>query len=228
LNQYYITAVTDVMSPVLDFVKTLHSQRTWEEMTPQFYLTFWSLSMSDLQVPEAAYKRRVQTLELEMTQIDERKELTAAKKRKEKEKIHIIIDKLNEELFKQKEHVERVRARLDTESGNWFKNRNRTKAETITEFLQLCIFPRCLLSEIDALYCAHFIRVIHDLFTPNFSTIICYDRLFSDISYSLASCSENEAIRYGRFLQSLLETVMSWHGDRNKFDKVYPFVEYSH
>lgn len=97
---------------------------------------------------------------------------------------------------------------------------NRTKAEMITEFLQLCIFPRCLLSEIDALYCAYFIRVIHDLVTPHFSTIICYDRLFSDISYSLASCSENEAIRYGRFLQSLLETVMSWHSDRNKFDKV--------
>ncbi len=145
---------------------------------------------------------------------------------------------MNEELFKQKEHVERVRARLDLESGQWFKNRtlkfssrifrsnlfvgNRTKAETITEFLQLCIFPRCLLSEIDALYCAHFIRVIHDLVTPNFSTIICYDRLFSDISYSLASCSENEAIRYGRFLQSLLETVMSWHSDRSKFDKVIP------
>jgi THO complex subunit 2 len=101
---------------------------------------------------------------------------------------------------------------------------NRTRAETITEFLQLCIFPRCLLSEIDALYCAHFIRVIHDLATPNFSTIICYDRLFSDISYSLASCSENEAIRYGRFLQSLLETVMSWHADQNKFVKVIYFI----
>ncbi|CAF1583731.1 unnamed protein product [Rotaria sp. Silwood1] len=219
LIQNYIEAVTYVMSPVLDFVKTLHPQRTWEEMTPQFYLTFWSLSMSDLQVPEIAYKRRIEELELEMTQIDERKELTAAKKRKEKEKIHIIIDKLKEELFKQKEHVERVRARLDIEREHWFKNRNKTKAETITEFLQLCIFPRCLLSEIDALYCAHFIRVIHDLVTPNFSTIICYDRLFSDISYSLASCSENEAIRYGRFLESLLETVMSWHGDKNKFDK---------
>ncbi|CAF2116715.1 unnamed protein product [Rotaria magnacalcarata] len=219
LIQNYIDAVTNVMSPVLDFVKTLHPQRTWEEMTPQFYLTFWSLSMSDLQVPEIAYKRRVEELEVEMAQIDDRKELTAAKKRKEKEKIHIIIDKLREELFKQKEHVERVRARLDIEREHWFKNRNKTKAETITEFLQLCIFPRCLLSEIDALYCAHFIRVIHDLVTPNFSTIICYDRLFSDISYSLASCSENEAIRYGRFLESLLEIVMSWHGDKNKFDK---------
>jgi hypothetical protein len=48
---------------------------------------------------------------------------TAAKKRKEKEKIHIIIEKLNEELFKQKEHVERVRARLDIEREHWFKNR---------------------------------------------------------------------------------------------------------
>ena len=42
---------------------------------PQFYLTFWSLSMSDLQVPEHAYKRRITLLELEMSQIDERKEL---------------------------------------------------------------------------------------------------------------------------------------------------------
>ncbi|CAF5074519.1 unnamed protein product, partial [Rotaria socialis] len=65
---------TNVMSPVLDFVKTLHPQRTWEEMTPQFYLTFWSLSMSDLQVPEIAYKRRVEELEVEMAQIDDRKE----------------------------------------------------------------------------------------------------------------------------------------------------------
>ncbi|CAF5141978.1 unnamed protein product, partial [Rotaria socialis] len=55
--------------------------------------------MSDLQVPEIAYKRRVEELEVEMAQIDDRKELTAAKKRKEKEKIHIIIDKLREELF---------------------------------------------------------------------------------------------------------------------------------
>ncbi|CAF5004180.1 unnamed protein product, partial [Rotaria sp. Silwood1] len=149
---------------------------------PQFYLTFCSLSMSDLKVPEIAYKRSIEELELEMTQIDERKELT-------KKNVCFLF------------------------AGN------KTKAETITEFLQLCIFPRCLLSEIDALYCADFMRVIHDLVTPNFSTIICYDGLIYDISYSIASCSENEAIRYGRFLESLLESVMSWHGDKNKFDK---------
>ena len=41
---------------------------------PQFYLTFWSLSMSDLQVPETAYSRRIIELEQEMNQIEERKE----------------------------------------------------------------------------------------------------------------------------------------------------------
>ena len=51
---------------------------------------------------------------------------TAAKKRKEKEKIHVIIDKLDEELAKQKEHVERVRARLDIEREFWFNNRRFT------------------------------------------------------------------------------------------------------
>ena len=47
---------------------------------PQFYLTFWSLSMSDLQVPEDAYSQRVTALEHEMKQIDERKELVCYNK----------------------------------------------------------------------------------------------------------------------------------------------------
>jgi hypothetical protein len=63
------------MSPVLDFF-CIHFFR------PQFYLTFWSLSMSDLQVPEDAYSQRVTTLEHEMKQIDDRKELVCSNKRK--------------------------------------------------------------------------------------------------------------------------------------------------
>jgi len=38
-------------------------------------LTFWSLSMSDLQVPDAAYKRRIEQLELEIVEYDDRKDL---------------------------------------------------------------------------------------------------------------------------------------------------------
>ena len=46
--------------------------------------------MSDLQVPEPAYKRRIQALELEMIQIDERKELVCFDKLKEYIYIHLF------------------------------------------------------------------------------------------------------------------------------------------
>lgn len=52
-----------------------------------------------------------------------------------------------------------------------------TKNETITQFLQLCVFPRCCFTASDAVYCAKFIHILHDLKTPNFSTLICCDRV---------------------------------------------------
>jgi hypothetical protein len=52
-----------------------------------------------------------------------------------------------------------------------------TKNETITQFLQLCVFPRSCFTASDAIYCAEFIHILHSLKTPNFSTLICYDRV---------------------------------------------------
>lgn len=39
------------------------------------------------------------------------------------------------------------------------------------------------------------------------------------MTYCVTSRTENEAHRYGRFLCSLLETIMHWHRDENNFDK---------
>jgi hypothetical protein len=45
-------------------------------------------------------------------------------------------------------------------------------------------------------------------------------QLFCDITYSVTSCTENEANRYGRFLCAMLETVMRWHSEKATFEKV--------
>jgi THO complex subunit 2 len=63
------------------------------------------------------------------------------------------------------------------------------------------------------------VHTIHSLKTANFSTLLCYDRIFCDITYSVTSCTENEATRYGRFLCAMLETVMRWHSDQATFNK---------
>lgn len=71
------------------------------------------------------------------------------------------VEKLSDEERKLKEHTERVMARLTQERDGWFLCRSAklAKTETITQFLQLCLFPRCVFTALDALFCARFVRV---------------------------------------------------------------------
>ncbi|KAJ8254926.1 hypothetical protein GJAV_G00198930 [Gymnothorax javanicus] len=193
----YMAACELVMGPVHEAVVSLHLPKVWDDMRPQFYATFWSLTMYDLAVPHNAYDREVNKLKAQMKAIDENTEM---------------------EEKKQLEHVQRVLHRLKLEKDNWLLAKS-TKNETITKFLQLCLFPRCVFSAIDAVYCARFVELVHQQKTPNFCTLLCYDRVFSDIIYTVASCTENEARRYGRFLCCMLETVTRWHSDRAIYEK---------
>jgi THO complex subunit 2 len=72
------------------------------------------------------------------------------------------------------------------------------KNRMITQLLQLCIFPRCCFTALDAVYCGEFIHTLHTLKTPNFSTLLFYDRVFSDVARTITCCTENEASRYGK------------------------------
>lgn len=215
--QRYVDAVDQVMSQVVENIRPLHPAKTWEDLSPQFYVTFWSLSMYDLHVPTSSYQREMQKLR-DASNSEETKDMAPSKRKKEKDRCDALADKLAEEERKQQEHCTRVLARLRSEKDAWFQSRS-SKNETIMQFLQLCVFPRCTFTALDALYCAKFVHLIHILKTPNFSTLICYDKIFCDITYTVTACTENEANRYGRFLCSMLETVMRWHSDKAIFDK---------
>ncbi|KAJ8298480.1 hypothetical protein KUTeg_025011 [Tegillarca granosa] len=216
--QRYIEASESVMTPVIDLVGPLFTSKVWEDLSAHFYVTFWSLSMYELAVPTSVYEKQIQQLSSQISAIEDNRDLPQSKKKKEKERCTNLIDKLKDEEKKQGEHVQRVLARLKSQKEQWFISRS-TKNETITQFLQLCIFPRCCFTANDAVYCAKFIHILHDLKTPNFSTLICYDRIFCDITYTVTSCTENEAHRYGRFLCTSLETIMRWHSDKTIYEK---------
>ena len=205
-----------VMEPVTTAVMPIYPAKVWEDISPQFFTTFWSLTMYDLHVPEAMYEKEILKLKEAPAKLINNKELNSTRRKKEADRLQSLMERLQEEERRHKEHVERVMARLRQEKDAWFLSRSARSAknETITQFLQFCLFPRCIFTSSDAIYAAKFVSVIHMLKTPNFSTLICYDRIFCDITYTVTSCTENEAGRYGRFLAAMLETVMKWHGDR--------------
>ncbi|XP_068717940.1 THO complex subunit 2-like [Montipora capricornis] len=216
--QCYVDAVNVVMDPVFQSARLLQAPKVWNSISPQLYVTFWALSMFDLYVPSERYEQELNKLRQQLTQLEDNKDMPVSKKKKEKERCSLLAEKLKEELRQQEERSQRVMASLKNERDTWLPAK-ATKSETITQFLQLCMFPRCVFTASDAVYCAKFVHMLHNLKTPNFSTLLCFDRVFSDISYTVASCTENEASRYGRFLCSMLEIVMRWHGDKKTYEK---------
>lgn len=100
------------------------------------------------------------------------------KRKREKERLQTMIDKLGEEEVKQEEHRVQVFGRLRHQCENWFPART-TKNDAITTFLRLCLFPRSVFSALDAQYCARMVQLIHELRIPNF-------RYVSELSLSVS------------------------------------------
>ena len=99
--------------------------------------------------------------------------------------------------------------RLDREKDHWFSHGELSSTMTgdthflisscplvasgsakgatfIQSLIEHCIQPRCLLSPMDAVYCARLIRTLHERGTPGFHTLMCYDKV----------CVEPETFKY--------------------------------
>lgn len=74
----YVAACEQVMTPVHEAVVSLHPARVWDDLRPQFYATFWSLTMYDLAVPTSAYEREVNKLKAQIKAIEENAEIVSS------------------------------------------------------------------------------------------------------------------------------------------------------
>ena len=74
-NQRYVEAGTSVLGPVISILQPLELVRNWEDLTPQFYAMFWSLTMTDLMVPTASYEKQVTQFKQQLIAIEENHEL---------------------------------------------------------------------------------------------------------------------------------------------------------
>lgn len=118
LQQCYAAASAFVLDPIVDVIKNYLPAKTWDDISPQFFVTFWSLTVYDLFVPNEAYAREVNRIKQISIAAGENKDLTSSKRRKEQERCLQLIEKLQDEQRRQAEHVKRVLTKL----GNVWKN----------------------------------------------------------------------------------------------------------
>ena len=147
--------------------------------------------MYDISTPTDSYQKEISKLKVQIKSVDNNSELNSGifpaflvifchimatlgtnvfflgKRKREKERLETMIEKLGKEQAKQQEHQKHVFSRLQRQCQNWFPART-TKNDAITTFLRLCLFPRCIFSPLDATYCARMVQLIHELRIPNF------------------------------------------------------------
>ncbi|KAL5249382.1 hypothetical protein ACHWQZ_G018294 [Mnemiopsis leidyi] len=217
--QPYITASDKIISQLSDQVKLLYPPKVWDKISPRLFATFWSLSSPDIILPSQRYTSEIDRIETAIKQVNENEDLAQRRKDKEIERHKDLITKLKEEQKSQEVNHKLVLARLEAEKDEWFTNANSTKVDAIMQFLQVCIIQRSMFTASDAIYCAKFVELCHKMQASNFSTLIYFDRIFSDVSHIVTNCTDNEASRYGRFLCETLKGISRWHKDKALYEK---------
>ncbi|KAL3318561.1 THO complex subunit 2 [Cichlidogyrus casuarinus] len=136
---------------------------------------------------------------------------TVHKKKRETDRCQSLLEKLTKELQQRKEHKTRIDSWLSTHKQNWFQVKCLRRLEVVIRFMQMCIYPRVFFTTTDAVFAAKFILVLHQKAFLRFSTLICLDQIFNDLTLPVSMCTEAESHRYGRFLCTILNFVMRWH-----------------
>ena len=214
-----------VLREVMDAVRPALPEETWENLSPSFYITFWQLSLPDMQVPTGNYKEENERLKKKVLMISaDRTDISilgTVKKEKEKKSLNDIADRLTVEVKEQIHYYTQTRARLQREKDHWFSDHwGKWDAMNIA-LIENCFFPRILLSPVDSMYVFKMLKYLHSSGAANFRTIGVFDQLFKEkrLTSMLFLCTAKEAENFGRFLNEVLKELSRWHADKAAFEK---------
>ncbi|KAI0750889.1 transcription factor/nuclear export subunit protein 2-domain-containing protein [Daedaleopsis nitida] len=218
------------LAALFDDVKNIAPGNAAEVIGPAFYLTFWQLSTYDLSPPAAKYDEECASLRTLSRQedsmyisadrsADRARRMTASTHRDKRNRINGIVSELMRELKEQTAARAFTIKRIAREKQHWFAH-NPKAGMLAQSIIDNCIQPRCLISPMDADFCAQFIKVLHLQGTPGFSTMQCLNKILGEhIGVVVFSCSEYEAHNYGRFLLGVLTDVQKWYQDEQLFNQ---------
>ncbi|VAH83532.1 unnamed protein product [Triticum turgidum subsp. durum] len=209
-------------SDLLNTIRTILPTKAWNGLSPELYATFWGLTLYDLHFPKDRYDAEIKKLHDNLKQLEDNSDnssIAISRRKKDKERIQDLVDKLNNESDKHQQHVASVLQRLAREKDKWLSS-GPDALKINMEFLQRCIYPRCVFSMQDAVYCATFVQTMHSLGTPFFNTVNHIDVFIcKTLQPMICCCTEYEAGRLGRFLHETLKMAYYWKSDEAIYER---------
>jgi THO complex subunit 2 len=181
----------------------------WTALSPELYLTFWSLSLYDVFIPKSKYEAEIRRLKERYTELDTKPATGEGHKQRRTEmtKILNLTNTLKEEQDSQRRHIELIRTMISSHKDAYLSHVSAESSPKSTEnVMQHCVFPRVLMSPTDAIFCSQFFMLLHTQETPGFSTIHFIDKTMKTLAPLIFCCTEYEAGFLGFYINDLLET----------------------
>lgn len=178
----------------------------------EFFITFWQLQLSDIHVPRDLYETHLVKLN-QLMPSERHSSLDEDRNRLKKRS-----DALSQERDVQLKKHAKLLQRLQKEMSHWFAD-STDPISIADRFLEECVFPRSVFSGPDALYCATYIRLLHDIGTPRFFMPHIVDRILAYLKRSPFLFTGTEARHFGLFLNELFTTFSKWHANATAFDE---------
>jgi THO complex subunit 2 len=215
-------SMTSSISPplLISTCRQLLPEAVWLSISPEFYCCFWRLSQYDLYVPTAQYAASIKKLQNSIKNLEKQavEGKLNEKQKKEKERLNKLIQSLRSEEQQQKAKHGATLAEIESHIKTWLVDIPQ-RSETVSSFIQHCILPRVFVSALDAFYAANFVQILVKLGCPYFSLVIFYDLLIKSVAPLIASCSSNEASRFGRFLAAILQQINNFCTNEAIYEK---------
>lgn len=217
--------IADVLQPLVDTIQDLLPSATWQNLSPEFYVTFWSLSLGDLHVPQLSYEAEHDKLYKESNDVmKDRSDMTRQgmnRKEEKKAALQALAKSIREEMSSHIERYQKTKFRLARQSKFWFTGQATEATVVADAVLEQCLLPRLLMSTSDTEYCFRLMKFLHENQTPNFKLFALYEQFFNAnrLRAMIFSATVREAEYLGRFIKCILEDLARWHADKNVYEK---------
>jgi THO complex subunit 2 len=196
------------LSNLFDDIRKIVSKPVLDVIGIGFYTTFWQLSTYDLSPPLSKYEEEMASLkaasraeDLAISHAERSSDRSLRQKaslfRQRRDRYNDYAQTLSQEAKDQSIMRTFTIRRMSREKQHWFAHAPKPSVFA-NLFIEHCLQPRCLLSPMDAEFCAQIIKVLQVQGTPGFPSLTIYDKLLGEhIKGIVFSCSEYEARNYG-------------------------------
>jgi THO complex subunit 2 len=194
---------------------------------PSFYVTFWQLSLADVDVGgiDQQYKETIEQFERQIpvaAPVPERRGYRPVPKAETEEvrRARHELPRLREERQATIKANAATRDSLRVELLHWFDGVPVNGPQCVAlhnALLQDCFIPRSRMSLEDAQYAASMLMFMHNSGVPGFRMSKFLDDLFNTnkLRSIISMYTEGESLAFGRFLSDVLRELQVWHDNKD-------------